>query len=155
MQEGIGKLPVVGGALGTTSSVIEQLGSSTNILNSAKSYEQMTTGTDIKQMADNYKLNTIRVTHEEGGESSLDYYVFEGIGDSENMKTTRQIIDNLNENLSPGGDYEEYAKDIGYDPANPITLKDVLRSSKKVIDLHNEWLSKSGKKQLGSGGLYE
>ena|GEM_PF-5526401 len=56
----------------------------------------------------------------------------EGIGDSENTKTTRQVLDNLNENLSLGGDYEEYAKDIGYDPANPITLKDVLRNSEKV-----------------------
>ena len=56
------------------------------------------------------------------------------------MKTTRQIIDNLNENLSLGGDYEEYAKDIGYDPANPITLKDVLRNPEKVIQLHEKWL---------------
>jgi|GEM_PF-3428664 len=117
----------------------------------------MTTGTDIKQMADNYKLNTIRVTHEEGGESSLDYYVFEGIGDSENMKTTRQIIENLNKNLSPGGDYVEYAGDLDYDPANPITLKDVLENPEKVIQLHEKWLWECTNKGkgLGSAGLYE
>jgi len=54
-------------------------------------------------MADNYKLNTIRVTHEVGEESSLSYYVFEGIGDAKNTETTRQIINNVNRNLSPDG----------------------------------------------------
>ena len=124
-------------------------------MNGAKSYEQMTTGTKTKQMADNYKLNIIRVIHEEGGSSGLTYHVFEGIGDFENTKTTRQIIENLNKNLSPGGDYEEYAQGIGYDSDNPITLKDVLENPGKVIQLHANWVEKCDDYKLGSAGLYE
>ena len=115
----------------------------------------MTNIEKTRQMADNYKLNTIRVTHEEGRDSSLNYYVFEGIGDSEKTKTTKQIIDNLNENLSPGGDYEEYAQGIGYDSDNPITLKDVLENPGKVIQLHANWVEKCDDYKLGSAGLYE
>ena len=149
-----------GGVIDTSTAIIEQIGDSTDILDSAKTYEQMTTRGEIKQMADNYKLNMVRVTHEEGGKSSLDYYVFEGIGDSENTKTTRQVLDNLNENLSPGGGYEEYAKDLDYDSSNPITLNDVLANPEKVMDLQEKWLDKctgdeNGVGMLGSAGLYE
>jgi len=63
----------------------------------------MTNIAQTRQIADNYKLNTIRVTHEVGEESSLSYYVFEGIGDAKNTETTRQIINNVNRNLSPDG----------------------------------------------------
>jgi len=160
LQEGIGNLPVVGGVIDTSTAIIEQIGDSTDILDSAKTYEQMTNIAQTRQMADNYKLNTIRVTHEVGEESSLSYYVFEGIGDAKNTETTRQIIDNVNRNLSPGGDYEEYAKDIGYDSNNPITSEDILANPEKVMDLQKEWLGKcvNGKKgvgTLGSAALYE
>jgi len=157
LQEGIGNLPVVGGVIDTSTAIIEQIGDSTDILDSAKTYEQMTNIAQTRQMADNYKLNTIRVTHDEGGDSSLNYYVFEGIGDAKNTETTRQIIDNVNRNLSPGGDYEEYAKDMDYDLNNPITPNDILENPKKVMALHSKWLDKCKNKAdgLGSAGLYE
>ena len=121
-------MPVVGGVIDTSTAIIEQIGDSTDILDSAKTYEQMTNIAQTRQMADNYKLNTIRVTHDEGGDSSLNYYVFEGIGD---------------------------AKDIDYDLNNPITPNDVLENPKKVMELHNKWVKECPEGYLGSSGLYE
>ena|GEM_PF-3877139 len=42
LQEGIGNLPVVGGVIDSSTAIIEQIGGSTDILDSAKTYEQMT-----------------------------------------------------------------------------------------------------------------
>lgn len=155
LKEGIEKLPVAGDFVSTPSSFVDQIAGSTKVWKGAKTYEQMTNAVQTRQMADNYKLNTVRVTHEEGGESSLNYYVFEGIGDSKNTKTTRQCIENVNENLSPGGDYEEYAKKIDYDSNSPIRLEDILENPQKVMELHNKWVDECPEGYLGSEGLYE
>ena len=57
---------------------------------------------------------------------------------------TKECIENFNRNFSKGGEFEIYAKDIGYNENNPITEDDFVYSLDKINVIANKWCDVAG-----------
>lgn len=57
---------------------------------------------------------------------------------------TKECIENFNRNFSKGGEFEIYAKDIGYNENNPITEDDFVYSLDKINVIVNKWCDVAG-----------
>ena len=57
----------------------------------------------------------------------------------------KDYINDFNTNFSPGGKYEEYAKDIGYDANNPITEENFGERFEDISRMLNKWYKFIGK----------
>lgn len=98
----------------------------------------MTKAEDMKRMIRHFNLYGVRITHTVGGKSKLEYKISIGLGGWKKAKSTRQILENLDKNLSEGGAYENVGKKVGYNSKEALTINDILDNPNKVIEFQKK-----------------
>lgn len=101
-------------------------------------YEDVTKAEDMKRMIRHFNLYGVRITHTVGGKSKLEYKISIGLGGWKKAKSTRQILENLDKNLSEGGAYENVGKKVGYNSKEALTINDILDNPNKVIEFQKK-----------------
>lgn len=101
-------------------------------------YEDVTKAEDMKRMIRHFNLYGVRITHTVGGKSKLEYKISIGLGDWKKAKSMRQILENLDKNLSEGGAYENVGKKVGYNSKEALTINDILDNPNKVIEFQKK-----------------